>query len=72
VGSNTSAAAVDPEASSAAAILRGSQGAWLRGSPLGLLSIAIMVGIAAGLRAVVFRYPIYSFAWSAAGASASW
>ena len=42
-------------------------GGWVRGSRGGLFSIAAVVGAAAGLGAVAFRYLIYFFTWLATG-----
>ena len=67
--SNSNTSALDVEASSSASTLRGRLGGWLRGSPLGLLSVAIMVGVGAGLGAVVFRYLIFTFTWLATGST---
>jgi len=36
---------------------------WLRGTRFGLFVIAVLVGVGAGLGAVVFRYLIYFFTW---------
>ena len=40
---------------------------WLRASRAGLFIIAVLVGVGAGLGAVVFRYLIYFFTWLATG-----
>jgi chloride channel protein, CIC family len=40
---------------------------WLRASRAGLFIIAALVGVGAGLGAVVFRYLIYFFTWLATG-----
>ena len=40
---------------------------WLRGSRLGLVAIALVVGAGAGLGAVGFRWLIYAFTWLATG-----
>jgi CIC family chloride channel protein len=40
---------------------------WLRAYRLGLFCVAIVVGVGAGLGAVVFRYLIYGFTWLATG-----
>ena len=40
---------------------------WLRGARSGLLFLALLVGVGAGLGAVVFRYLIYFFTWLATG-----
>ncbi|HZE15938.1 MAG TPA: chloride channel protein, partial [Mycobacterium sp.] len=40
---------------------------WLRASRFGLFSVAIVVGVGAGLGAVAFRYLIYGFTWLATG-----
>jgi len=40
---------------------------WLAGSRLGLTVMALVVGVGAGLGAVVFRWLIYSFTWLATG-----
>ena len=42
-------------------------GAWLRGGRGGLFLLALLVGVGAGLGAVVFRYLIYFFTWLATG-----
>jgi CIC family chloride channel protein len=41
--------------------------AWLRGSRLGLFLLAIVVGVAAGLGAIAFRYLIQAITWLATG-----
>jgi len=40
---------------------------WLRGSRLGLVVMALLVGVGAGLGAVGFRYLISAFTWLATG-----
>lgn len=40
---------------------------WLRGSRLGLVVMAVTVGVTAGFGAVGFRYLIYAFTWLATG-----
>ncbi|TWP36063.1 prolipoprotein diacylglyceryl transferase [Leekyejoonella antrihumi] len=40
---------------------------WLRGSRLGLLCAAALVGVGAGFGAVAFRYLIFAFTWLATG-----
>ena len=45
----------------------GRVGGWLRGSRFGLFAIAAVVGLGAGLGAVVFRYFIFGFTWTATG-----
>jgi CIC family chloride channel protein len=40
---------------------------WLRGSRLGLVVMALMVGVGAGLGAVGFRWLIFAFTWLATG-----
>ena len=45
----------------------GALGAWLRGSRLGLIVMALLVGLAAGLGAVGFRWLIFAFTWLATG-----
>ena len=40
---------------------------WLRGSRGGLVAIALIVGVGAGLGAAAFRYLIYFFTWLATG-----
>ena len=42
-------------------------GGWLRESRAGLFPVAVLVGVGAGLGAVVFRYLIYFFTWLATG-----
>ncbi|MEA9983836.1 chloride channel protein [Subtercola sp. RTI3] len=42
--------------------LRGAR-AWLRGSRFGLLTLALIVGVGAGLGAVAFRYLVYAVTW---------
>ena len=42
-------------------------GAWLRGGRSGMFALALLVGVGAGLGAVVFRYLIYFFTWLATG-----
>ena len=54
-------------ASSAAPSYAARAGGWVRGSRGGLFSIAAVVGAAAGLGAVAFRYLIYFFTWLATG-----
>jgi len=41
--------------------------AWLRAGRGGLLLLALLIGVGAGLGAVVFRYLIYFFTWLATG-----
>ena len=40
---------------------------WLGGSRLGLVAMALVVGAAAGLGAVVFRELVYGFTWLVTG-----
>ena len=40
---------------------------WLRATRFGLFLLAVLVGVGAGLGAVVFRYLIYFFTWLATG-----
>jgi CIC family chloride channel protein len=40
---------------------------WLRGNRFGLLFVALLVGLGAGLGAIAFRYLIYGFTWLATG-----
>jgi chloride channel protein, CIC family len=49
---------------------RGRAGAWLRDSRSGLFVLALLVGVGAGLGAVVFRYLISAFTWLATGHAA--
>jgi chloride channel protein, CIC family len=42
-------------------------GAWLRSTRLGLVVIALVVGLAAGLGAVGFRWLVFGFTWLATG-----
>lgn len=44
-----------------------SPAAWLRGNRFGLFSVALLVGVGAGLGALVFRYLVYGFTWLATG-----
>lgn len=41
--------------------------AWLRGNRFGLFAVALLVGVGAGLGAVMFRYLIFGFTWLATG-----
>ena len=45
----------------------GSAVGWLRSSRLGLVAMAVLVGAAAGLGAVAFRWLIFGFTWLATG-----
>jgi chloride channel protein, CIC family len=47
--------------------VRGRAGSWLRGSRSGLLVLAPLIGVGAGLGAVAFRYLISAFTWLATG-----
>jgi chloride channel protein, CIC family len=40
---------------------------WLRGSRLGLVAMAVVVGVGAGFGAVAFRWLIFAFTWLATG-----
>ncbi len=42
-------------------------GGWLRSTRPGLLAMALLVGVGAGIGAVAFRYLIYAFTWLATG-----
>ncbi|WP_225446705.1 chloride channel protein [Streptacidiphilus sp. PB12-B1b] len=57
----------DLEAGSALSIVTRRAAGWLRGTRLGLLFVAVVIGAGAGLGAVVFRYLIYGFTWLATG-----
>jgi CIC family chloride channel protein len=46
---------------------RARAGGWIRGTRSGLFGIAVVVGLASGLGAVVFRYLVYFFTWLATG-----
>ncbi|MGH3448096.1 MAG: chloride channel protein, partial [Nocardioidaceae bacterium] len=48
-------------------LLRGTASGWLRGNRIGLLVIAVAVGVVAGFGAVGFRELIYGFTWLATG-----
>ena len=45
----------------------GATAAWLRGSQLGLVVMALVVGVGAGFGAVGFRWLIFAFTWLATG-----
>jgi CIC family chloride channel protein len=42
---------------------------WLRGNRFGLFFIALVVGVGAGMGAIVFRYLVFGFTWLATGSN---
>lgn len=60
---DTAVTGATPAARSWAARITG----WLRGGRSGMFALALLVGVGAGLGAVVFRYLIYFFTWLATG-----
>ncbi len=45
----------------------GTAATWLRSSQLGLVAMALVVGVGAGFGAVGFRWLIFAFTWLATG-----
>ena len=57
-----------PTLSSRAARLRAASSKWLRDSRLGMVVVAVVIGVCAGFGAVGFRWLIFGVTWIATGA----